>query len=284
MPKIWRVIDLIDWGVEYFQSKNISNARLETEWLLCDVLECKRIDLYVRFEQSLSQTELSKFKSFILRRIKGEPFQHIIGKAPFYGRDFIVNRDVLIPRPETEIIIDITKQNNISPNKILDIGTGSGCLAITLALENPNSEVIATDVSEKALMIAKENAHRFKLQNINFFQHNFLKENFSEKFDLIVSNPPYIATDEIENLQPEVKDYDPTIALTDGKDGLIFYRRFSEMASVLINENGKMLLEFGGNQQVEAVSSIFTNDDFVVKFHRDLQNEQRVIEISFTND
>ena len=109
--KTWRVIDLINWGADYFNSKSITNARREVEWLLCHVLNCERIDLYLEFEQPLFGKELSTFRAMVLRRVKGEPFQHIIGKAPFYGRDFIISPDVLIPRPETEIIIDILKED-----------------------------------------------------------------------------------------------------------------------------------------------------------------------------
>ncbi len=284
MQKTWRVIDIIDWSVEYFQSKNISNARLETEWLLCEVLNCKRVDLYVQFEQSLSQHELNKFKSFVLRRMNGEPFQHIIGKATFFGRDFIVNSDVLVPRPETETIIDIAKQIDNSYKKILDVGTGCGCLAITLALEFPTAEIIATDVSVKALSFAQENANCLGANNINFIKHNFLNESFTDKFDLVVSNPPYVAKGEVANLQTEVKDFDPHIALTDGNDGLTFYHRFDKLAKTLVNRNCKFLLEFGGNQQADAVSNIFNKQGFSIKFHRDLQNEQRVIEVTISDE
>ena len=128
--KIWRIIDLINWGTKYFKNKKINNARKEIEWFLCSILQCKRIDLYLRFEESLKPNQLLQLKKMINRRALGEPFQHIIGKAPFYGRDFKINKDVLVPRPETEVIIDILKKNSKVSN-LLDVGTGSGILAET---------------------------------------------------------------------------------------------------------------------------------------------------------
>ena len=128
--KLWRIIDLINWGTDHFTAKGLDNARREMEWFLCDVLDCERIDLYVRFEEIMHETELDVFRKMVKRRIAGEPFQHIIGKAPFYGRDFIVNQNVLIPRPETEILIEHLKTNG-KVNSLLDIGTGTGCIAIT---------------------------------------------------------------------------------------------------------------------------------------------------------
>ena len=150
--KLWRIIDLINWGTDHFTTKGLDNARREMEWFLCEVLSCQRIDLYVRFEEILNAEELEDFRSMVKRRITGEPFQHIIGKAPFYGRDFIVNQNVLIPRPETEILIERIKLNG-NINSLLDIGTGSGCIAISLAKKLSNSKVYAIDVSKKALFI-----------------------------------------------------------------------------------------------------------------------------------
>ena len=129
--KIWTTIDLIKWGEDYFVSKGISNAKLEVEWFLCHILNCQRIDLYVQFEQPLMKDELAQFKEMVRRRIEGEPFQHILGKADFYGRDFIVNKHVLIPRSETEMIIKLLKKRD-AVESILEIGTGSGCIATTI--------------------------------------------------------------------------------------------------------------------------------------------------------
>ena len=276
---IWTTISLIKWGEDYFISKGISNAKLEVEWFLCHILDCQRIDLYVQFEQPLKKNELNQFKEFITRRIAREPFQHILGKADFYGRDFKVNKHVLIPRSETEIIIELLKKRN-KIESILEIGTGSGCISATISLENLSTSIIATDISKKALNIAKENSQKFKIENINFKIHDFLQTDINSTFDVVVSNPPYIGSDEMNDLQKEVQDYDPKIALTDNNDGLSFYRRFAEIGASLLNENGFMLLEFGGAHQVEAITTIFESQKFNVQFHNDLQGNPRVVQVN----
>ena len=275
---IWTTINLIKWGEDYFISKGISNAKLEVEWFLCHILDCQRIDLYVQFEQPLMKNELKQFKEFITRRISGEPFQHILGKADFYGRDFKVNKHVLIPRPETEIIIELLKKKN-KIESILEIGTGSGCVATTISLENLATSIIATDISRDALNVAKENAFQLSVENIDFKIHDFLQTDINSTFDVIVSNPPYIDSNEVDGLQKEVQDYDPKIALTDNSDGLSFYRRFAEIGKSLLNKNGFMLLEFGGSHQVEDITDIFESHLFSVKFHNDLQDNPRIIEV-----
>ena len=256
----------------------MDNARREMEWFLCDILKCERIDLYVRFEEVMDEGELEIFRTMVKRRIAGEPFQHIIGKAPFYGRDFIVNQKVLIPRPETEILIERMKTNG-NVNSLLDIGTGTGCIAITTGLENLVENIFATDISQSALEIATENMKLHNLENIQFARHDFLSQNFKTKFDVVVSNPPYIAVNEMNSLQAEVRDYDPPSALTDNGDGLSFYRRFAEQFENLLTSDGYLLLEFGGNAQKGAVESIFQNVGLNTEFFKDLQNDWRVIEV-----
>jgi release factor glutamine methyltransferase len=276
---IWTTIDLIKWGEDYFVSKGISNAKLEVEWFLCHILNCQRIDLYVQFEKPLIKDELAQFKKFVNRRILGEPFQHILGKSDFYGRDFIVNKHVLIPRPETEMIIELLKKRDLVES-ILEIGTGSGCIATTISLENLSTSIIATDISKDALIIANKNAQRLGANNIDFKFHDFLNTDINSTFDVVVSNPPYIGSNEMDTLQKEVQDYDPKIALTDNDDGLSFYRRFSELGASLLNENGYMLLELGGSHQVVAISEIFESHQLNVKFHNDLQGNPRIVEVN----
>lgn len=276
--KLWTIINLIKWGEDYFISKGVSNAKLEVEWFLCHILNCKRIDLYVQFELPLMENQLNQFKEFITRRISGEPFQHIVGKADFYGRDFKINKHVLIPRPETEIIIELLKKRP-KIESLLEIGTGSGCLATTISLENLASSIIATDISRDAINVAKENASELSVENIDFKIHNFLQTDINSTFDVVVSNPPYISSDEMDGLQKEVQDFDPQIALTDNSDGLSFYRRFAEMGKLLLNKNGFMLLEFGGAHQIEPIVDIFESYSFNVKFHNDLQDNPRIVEV-----
>ncbi len=281
-PRIWRVIDLINWGSDYLQSKNVSNGRREVEWFLCSILNCRRIDLYLQFEQPVVGDELQRFKKYILRRVKGEPFQHILGIAPFYGRDFLVNREVMIPRPETEIIIEILK--SAAPfDSLLEIGTGSGCLAVTAVLEEVTQSCIATDISRDALAAARKNASQFQAEGISFRRHDFLADPIQSQFDCIISNPPYIALSELPELDSVVKNFDPEEALTDGADGLTFYHRFAEIGSDILKTNGLMLLEMGGSSQVESITQIFRSHDYSVHFHKDLQGEERVAEIHRIN-
>ena len=276
--KAWNIIDLIGWGTSHFTEKGIENARREMEWLLCNVLGCARIDLYLKFENILKASELNKLRTMVKRRASGEPFQHIIGKAPFYGRDFIVNRSVLIPRPETGILIDRLKENgNIST--LLDLGTGSGCIAITCALENLSKKIYATDVSSDALDVARENMKLYGVDNIQTANHDFLKNGFKTMFDVVISNPPYLSTDEITSLPVEIRNYEPRISLTDGGDGLLFYRRFAMLFTELINRNGYLLIEIGGNHQKEDVKNIFSKAGFQTSFFVDLNGDWRGVEV-----
>jgi release factor glutamine methyltransferase len=276
--KVWTILDIINWGKDYLQKHGISNAKLELEWFLSNLLSCSRIDLYVRFEEPLHASELNEIRTFIKRRITHEPFQYILGKAPFYGRDFIVTPDVLIPRPETETIIEIAK--NINKNgHFLEIGTGSGCIAITLLIENIFNSGYAIDISHSALTIAKQNKKKLGIENLKFEEQNFLNQQITLKFDCIISNPPYITPEEIESLEDEVKKFEPQIALTDNADGLSFYKKIAQEGFKLLNPNGFMILETGGNNQINIVESIFINSGYIVKIHKDQNNDNRFLEI-----
>jgi len=276
--KPWRIIDLINWGTEHFTSKGINNAHREMEWFLCHVLNCQRIDLYIRFEEKLVESDLEVFRKMVKRRISGEPFQHIIGKASFYGRDFIVNKHVLIPRPETEILIERLQANG-KVNSLLDVGTGSGCIAITTQLENLAKNIFATDFSDSAIKTAQENMKLHDVENIKIAQHDFLTQQFKSKFDVVISNPPYIGIDEMSSLQSEVKNYDPISALTDNANGHSFFQRFAVQFNNLLNNGGYLLLEFGGDAQKEVVESVFHNVGLKTEFFKDLQNVWRIIEV-----
>ena len=276
--KPWRIIDLINWGTDHFTGKGIENARKEIEWLLCNVLNFERIDLYLKFENLLKTSELQNLRSMVKRRVAGEPFQHIIGKAPFYGRDFIVNRRVLIPRPETEILIDILKGNG-KVSSLLDVGTGSGCIAITCALENLSEKIYATDISPDALQVTQENMQLHNIGGIRVACHDFLKKGFKTRFEVVISNPPYIGINEIDNLQEEVRNFDPRQALTDYADGYVFYRRFAKKFDDIVSSGGYILLEIGGVVHKEGVEKIFSKAGLQVKFYKDLQGDFRVAEV-----
>ena len=276
--KSWRIIDLINWGNEHFTQKGVENSRCEIEWILCDVLDCQRIDLYIQFEDLLHENDLIKLRQMVQRRLSGEPFQHIVGKGSFYGRDFRVDNNVLIPRPETELLIERLKKVG-KVNSLLVIGTGSGCIAITASLEKLAENIFATDHSQSALNVAKENMEKFAVTNIKMTVHDFLQSRFKSKFDVVISNPPYIAYDGMDGLQKEVRDYDPRSALTDNADGLSFYRRFAEQFNNLLKPGGNLILEFGENKQKDDIEKIFIEEGLKTEFFKDLQKKWRVVEV-----
>ena len=279
MPKVWRIIDIVEWAEIYFKEKDFDNPRLEIEWLLCALLDCNRIDIYLRFEEPLSKQQLKKLKTWISRRIKKEPLQYITGSCDFYGRDFIVNPNVLIPRPETERLIDIAlnKLDNSSELRILEVGTGSGCIAVTLGLEIPNSYIYAVDISPNALEVANINKQRQKAENVNFLEMDILKFIPDKTFDCLISNPPYIPKEELKVLMKDVKDYEPLIALTDNSDGLIFYKKFADIASNIIKPGGYIILEVGLKDHPKLVSRLFSELGYETQLEKDFNGDDRVI-------
>ena len=279
MPKVWRIIDIVEWAEIYFKEKDFDNPRLEIEWLLCALLDCNRIDIYLRFEEPLSKQQLKKLKTWISRRIKKEPLQYITGSCDFYGRDFIVNPNVLIPRPVTERLIDIAlnKLDNSSELRILEVGTGSGCIAVTLGLEIPNSYIYAVDISPNALEVANINKQRQKAENVNFLEMDILKFIPDETFDCLISNPPYIPKEELKVLMKDVKDYEPLIALTDNSDGLIFYKKFADIASNIIKPGGYIILEVGLKDHPKLVSRLFSELGYETQLEKDFNGDDRVI-------
>jgi len=280
--KIWRIIDLINWGVKYFQDRSFENPRLEIEIFLQHIFGYKKIDLYINFEEEVTPKNLKRLREFIKRRVENEPIQYITGVSNFYGRDFNVNKNVLIPRPETEILVNVSI-DYLSSKKapyIIDVGTGSGCIAITLAKELPSSKVIAIDYSQQALNIAKENAELVGVKNIEFLKLDFLSENLNYVADAVVSNPPYIAQEDIQSLMIDVKEFEPHRALTDNADGLEFYRILANKLDVILKKKGVLIIEVGrGNHPVE-VKKLFEelgyND---IEMINDYNKDVRVLKI-----
>lgn len=283
--KLWTIKDILDWGVEYFEKKLIESPRLNIELLTCKVLNLQRLDLYMKFDKPLNQIELNKLKEYVKRRAANEPLQYIIGDVEFYNRIFKVNNSALIPRPETEKLIEQIVQENENEKAniktILDIGTGTGCIAISLDLEFPSSEVYAIDISDKALNLAKENADALN-SDVKFFNLNILNKVPKKKFDLIVTNPPYISSIDYKGLENELKNYEPSIALTDNSDGLNFYRRYAEIFSTLLNKNGKAYLEIGYAQHDDVIN-LFNKDEFKINKFKDDQNIYRIIKLEKIN-
>ena len=280
--KPWRIIDVINWGVDYFENKSLENPRLEIEIFLQHILDCKKIDLYINFENEVSAPDLKKLKGYIKRRLENEPSQYIVGKSNFYGRNFYVDNNVLIPRPETEILINaciefLSMKDN---PEIIDIGTGSGCIGITLAKEIPSSNVIAIDCSEKALAVAEKNAKNIGIKNIDFVKSDFLKQTIDLRADLLVSNPPYIPKEDISNLMADVKEYEPSKALTDNLDGLEFYRVFSKKFDPMIKIDGALIVEVGKDKHPLKAKKIFEKSGPVnVEMINDYNGDIRVLKV-----
>ena len=264
MPTIWRIIDLINWAESYFNEKGFENPKSEIEWLLRALLHCNRMDVYLRFEEPLSQTQLSTLRDWVKRRVEKEPLQYITGSCDFYGREFSVNKHVLIPRPETERLIDtvIDKLKSIKSQYIVDVGTGSGCIAITLGLELPGSTILGLDISDAAIVIANENKENLSVGNVTFQELDFLNTIPDGPYDLLVSNPPYIPKDEMSGLLKDVRDFEPQIALTDEKNGLAFYERFAEIGKDLVRADGWMIMEVGLGDHPQKAKAIFQSTGY----------------------
>jgi len=282
IKKTWRIIEIIKWGEEYFKLKGFENPKQEIEWLLCDLLELKRIDLYLKFEDIINKSKLKKLKSWIKRRIDREPLQYITGKVEFYGFKFISTPQALIPRPETERLVDITLNSlkKIPEPKILEIGTGSGCVSIAVSNKKPRANILSLDISKNALELAEINAKSNNCKNINFLEMDFLNEIPDGRFDILISNPPYIPQKEIENIMPEVKNYEPRIALTDFEEGLNFYFRIAKVGRTLI-PNGIIILEVGLGNHPQKVFSLFKEAGFdQLELIKDYNNNERILKIN----
>ena len=278
----WRIIDLINWGEGYFNKNEFESPKQEIEWLLCDLLNYKRVDLYVNFEEIVSTTKLKLLKKWIKKRLKRMPLQYITGNTEFYGKKFFLNTDVLIPRADTERLVDeslecIKQKNN---PKILEVGTGSGCISISLALERKDAQILSIDISENALNKAKENAEYHKTTNVSFSKVDILNDLPEGKYDILISNPPYISYDEMKTIMVDVKDFEPELALTDFNDGLQFYTRLSDIGPLLIKKEGWMLLEVGTNDHPKKVMRLFKSKGFKdIDLLKDYNNNKRVLRV-----
>lgn len=281
MADIWTVQKVLNWTIEHFTSKNIPESRLGAELLLAHVLACKRIELYLQFERILTQGELSAYRSFIQRRVKREPVQYILGETEFMGLPFKVSPAVLIPRPETELLVDCAieylRENNFQQPRIMDIGAGSGCIAISLAKYFPDSTMWAVEKSSAALEVAGENA-RLNEVSIQFIESDFFENHttLNTNFNIVVINPPYISDADWENLQPEVLQFEPALALRGGADGLDFYRQSIPLIGNMLEENGAVLYETGYNQARE-VAAMLATAGFITTIRKDYQQIERVV-------
>ena len=255
-----KIIDLIKHGQNFLQKNGFSNSNHEIERLLCDLLNYNRSDLYIRSNEKVSNNQINQLSDWINQRINRKPLQYITGYTEFYGNKISVSPNVLIPRPETERVVDVALDciKEFRKPKILDVGTGSGCISIAIAKKRRDADILSIDISEEALSKAIYNAKLNNVNSITFSKTDFLNEFPKEQFDLIISNPPYISKNEMETIMTDVKNFEPDIALTDNDDGLEFYRRFCDISNQLMNRKSFMILEVGLGQHPLKVHNIFS--------------------------
>ena len=271
-------LELINQGSKQLKNQKIKSFRLDSEILLSKTLDKKREDILINLDREVEHDNLLKFKKLISRRCSREPIAYILKTKEFWSKSFKVSTDTLIPRPETELMVE--RLINIYKNKkisILDIGVGSGCILISLLSELNKSKGIGIDISRKAILIAKNNAKFHKtLNNIKFFRKSFL-DVFNYKFDLIVSNPPYIESKYIKNLDEDIKRFEPLIALDGGNDGLDVIKKVIYKSRKILKINGKLALEIG-NKQYLKVSKILFDNNFRVEIKiRDFKKNIRCL-------
>ncbi len=273
---------LLIWSRDILIKAGVPSPQADAEWTLAHVLECSRSELFMRARQPLTPAQNATFRNLIHRRADRIPLQHLLGNTEFYGLPFHTSPDALIPRPETETLVEIVlnQLKNCTNPRILDIGTGSGIIAIALGKSLPRSQVIATDISRKALYLASQNARLNGVADrISFFQTDLLTSFATpESFHAILSNPPYISSNTIDALQPEVRACDPRLALDGGCDGLDFYRKIIPTSVPLLAPGGLLGLEIG-HDQARAVTQLLSRQISLthIATHTDLGGYPRVV-------
>ncbi|MBD1146513.1 peptide chain release factor N(5)-glutamine methyltransferase [Pelagibacterales bacterium SAG-MED28] len=270
--------EIIKLGSNLLKEKKISSFILDSEILLSKALNKTRENVLVNLDQKISKKNILVFKEYLKRRSNYEPIAYILKEKEFWSKKFYINKDTLIPRPETELLVDKTlkiyKEKKIS---ILDIGTGSGCIILSLLSSLKNSNGIGVDISKNAIFTAKKNALKLKLtKRVKFFNKSF-KNIFGKKFDLIVSNPPYVERKDIKNLSDDIKRYEPRLALDGGNDGLDLIKKVIYKSKDILKIKGMLALEIG-NEQIKIVSKILIDNNFRIKHViRDYKNNVRCV-------
>lgn len=280
----WTILRMILWSAEYLSGRGVETGRLDAEWLLAAALGVGRLQLYLQYERPLTSEEREAFKPLLRRRASREPLQYIIGWTGFRRLELKTDPRVLIPRPETEVLVqevlDWASAGRGSLGRVWDMGTGTGAVALSLAVEGVCTRVVATDVSPEALSVAADNARRHDVNGLVEFREGSLFEPLEkgEEFDVIVSNPPYIAEGEKQSLQPEVRDWEPPQALFAGEDGLHVIRQLVAGAPEHLPAGGLLALECGLGQAEQIVKEVNATRAFVeVRIRRDLTGRPRVV-------
>lgn len=274
---------LLKFATESLQSAQIDDARRQASLLLMDLLNCNQAYLLAHDKDEVEDILVEKYKVAVERRAQGEPLQYISGKQEFYGRDFIVTPDVLIPRPETELLVEfllkLAKENKISNPNILDVGTGSGCITVTLAIELPNAKITAIDISPKALAIAKQNAAKHQVDKKITWVISDLVSNLrnSEQFYFCCANLPYVNPEELETLAKEVKDFEPHLALFAENQGQALIKRLIQEIVPFICKSGYLICEIGFGQEKDLLNVVNTHIWQIEETIKDLQSIPRII-------
>jgi len=280
-PQDGQITNWLNWSAAALVH-SLEDNKQEAEWLLSSLLNCSKSELYLQ-KNELSEEQCELFQDWISRRIKGEPAQYIAGWTEFYGHRFNVNKSVLIPRSETERLVDVAIDTlqELEKHQIVDIGTGSGCIAISVAAEIPSASVLGLDISPEALVTAEENAFINKLLNVQFLQTDFLLFTPSEPvYDGLLMNPPYIPTNEMDTLMKEVRDYEPDLALTDHEDGLTFYRHLADTAQKWVRPGGWLILEVGlGEHPQKAITCFDTKGFAQLELIADFNTDDRILKV-----
>jgi release factor glutamine methyltransferase len=276
----WTIASILKWAIDDFRAKGLESPRVEAELLLSNALACSRIALITDGHRPLAPPELARFKAMVLRRRRREPIAYILGRREFFGRTFRVDARVLVPRPDTEILVDVALRETRSRDlyvRALDLCTGSGCVAVTLARERPTSAFLATDISPDALAVARDNALRLGAYNVSFRQGSLFEPVQSARFDLITANPPYIATQEITTLDADVREHEPHLALDGGPDGLDLVRLILQSAHAHLADDGVLAMEIGADQG-PATAALFEQHGFAeVRIDKDYAKRDRVV-------
>ena len=257
--------EIIKFGSNLLKEKKIPSFILDSEILLSKILNKTRENVLINLDQKINIKNISTYKEYLKRRSNNEPIAYILGEKEFWSKKFNVNKDTLIPRPETELLVDkilkIYQEKQIS---ILDIGTGSGCIIISLLSSLKTSNGVGIDISKNAILMAKKNALKHKLSRRVKFLNKSINNIFSKKFDLIVSNPPYVDSKDIKNLSDDIKRFEPRIALDGGNDGLDLIKKVIYKSKDILKIKGMLALEIG-NEQIKKVSKILIDNNFRIK-------------------
>jgi release factor glutamine methyltransferase len=277
----WTIESVLRWAADDFRSRGIDTPRLDAELLLAYALSTTRIRLIIEGKRELDPGELAGFRDLVKRRRAREPVAYIVGQREFYGRTFRVDSRVLIPRPDTESLVEValdrTRHLSLSM-RALDLCTGSGCVAITLARERPTAQVMGADVSAPALGVARDNALRMGAYNVAFILSDLFADIAQDlRFDVITANPPYVRASDVARLEPEIRDYEPRTALEGGEDGMVFMRQIVPQAVDHLDEGGVLAVEVGAGQ-AGAVSELFAEAGFLdVRTRSDYGGVPRVV-------